>query len=155
MKFRIMMLLGLAVFAFNCGGEPKENKTEVVIEQEEQKQEDNHDHEHDGVVLNNGEKWEVVEHMMAHIQRMENDVTNFNGKTVVEYKTLSEDLIDNLNLLTSNCTMTGQAHDELHKWLLPYIDLANEFTEIETEVEAEEYFQQIQTSFVTFNQYFK
>ena len=150
-----MILLGLAAFVFNCGGEPKEEKTEVAIEQEEQKKEDNHNHEHDGLVLNDGEKWEVVDHMMAHLQRMDNDVTNFNGKTVAEYKTLSESLIDNLNLLTSNCTMTGQAHDELHKWLLPYIDLANEFTDIETEVEAGKHFKQIQASFVTFNEYFE
>lgn len=51
--------------------------------------------------------------------------------------------------------MKGKAHDELHKWLLPYIDLVKEFSESKDETTLNEQFQKIQTSFTTFNQYFQ
>ncbi|MBK9047964.1 MAG: hypothetical protein IPL74_15190 [Bacteroidetes bacterium] len=51
--------------------------------------------------------------------------------------------------------MKGKAHDELHKWLLPYIDLVKELSEAKDETEAAKQFENIQTSFTTFNQYFQ
>ena len=51
--------------------------------------------------------------------------------------------------------MKGKAHDELHKWLLPYIDMVKELSEAKDETEAEKQFHNIQTSFTTFNQYFQ
>ena len=51
--------------------------------------------------------------------------------------------------------MKGQAHDELHKWLLPYIDLVNVFSETTNKQELVVKFKQIQASFLTFNEYFQ
>jgi hypothetical protein len=51
--------------------------------------------------------------------------------------------------------MKGKAHDELHKWLLPYIDLAKELSEAKDETEASKRFENIKSSFITFNQYFQ
>lgn len=159
MKHTIIIILALAAFIFSCGDSPTtaEVKEEVATQETVavEEEEHDHDHEHDGIVLNDGEKWEVVEHMMAHIQNMESDISAFDGKSIAEYKTLSAAIDKNLDLLTSNCTMTGQAHDELHKWLLPYIDLTTEFAAAETAKEASESFQQIKTSFGTFSEFFK
>ena len=86
---------------------------------------------------------------------MENDVASFKGSELAEYISLSEKLKNNIDLLTSNCTMKGQAHDELHKWLLPYIDLVNAFSEAKSGADSEKLFQDVKNSFVTFNQYFQ
>jgi hypothetical protein len=86
---------------------------------------------------------------------MENDVISFTKVEQKDYKSLSEKLKTNIDLLTSNCTMKGKAHDELHKWLLPYIDFVKELSEAKDETEAEKQFQNIQTSFTTFNQHFQ
>ena len=86
---------------------------------------------------------------------MENDVISFAKVEQKDYKVLSEKLQASIDLLTSNCTMTGQAHDELHKWLLPYMDLVEELSEAINEAEALQQFENIQTSFTTFNQYFQ
>jgi hypothetical protein len=51
--------------------------------------------------------------------------------------------------------MKGKAHDELHKWLLPCIDLVKELSEAKDETEASKHFKTIQISFTTFNQYFQ
>jgi ferritin len=50
--------------------------------------------------------------------------------------------------------MTGQAHDELHKWLLPYLDLTNQFAEVKTIDEAENQYQKIKESFKALNKFF-
>ena len=86
----------------------------------------NHDDESEAIELNNGEKWQVDANMLTHIRNMENDVVSFAKVEQKDYKSLSEKLQSNIDLLTSNCTMKGKAHDELHKWLLPYIDLVKE-----------------------------
>lgn len=80
------------------------------------------------IELIKGEKWSVVDHMLAHIRNMEKDVSTFSKSNSKEYEALASRLGNHIELLTSNCTMTGQAHDELHKWLLPFIDLVDEFS---------------------------
>jgi hypothetical protein len=89
--------------------------------------------------------------MMEHIRNMENDIVAFTNKSDKNYTQLASKLKANLDLLTSNCTMKGQAHDELHKWLVPYIDLVDSLEKENTD----EQFKAIQHSFETFNQYFK
>jgi hypothetical protein len=51
--------------------------------------------------------------------------------------------------------MSGMAHDELHKWLVPYITEVNALSEAENETEARNAYVKIQDSFKTFNQYFQ
>ena len=86
---------------------------------------------------------------------MENDIISFSTFEQKDYKSLAEKLQSNIDLLTSNCTLKGKAHDELHKWLLPYIDLVKELSEAKDETEASKQYENIQTSFTTFNQYFQ
>lgn len=107
------------------------------------------------IELNNGQKWIVDKNMMVHIRNMENDVLSFSKSESKNYEVLSQKLQSNLDLLTSNCTMQGKAHDELHKWLLPFIDLVEVFKNTDSEAEAINQFEKIQESFKTFNQYFQ
>ncbi len=150
---KIIIILAGSILLLSCNNATKEQekvKTETVSQESEHQHDEN-----ETIELNNGEKWEVDENMITHIRNMENDVSNFKGTTSTEYKTLSENLQKNIDLLTSNCTMKGKAHDELHKWLLPYIDLVKELSEAKAETKAAKQFEYIQTSFSTFNQYFQ
>lgn len=117
-------------------------------------------HEHtEAINLNNGAKWKVDEHMLGFIRSIETDVTNFSSsageKSLASYNSLSEKIAINLDSLTSNCTMTGQAHDELHKWLLPFLDLNDYFSSSATVQEADSLYTEITTSFIEFNRYFE
>jgi hypothetical protein len=47
--------------------------------------------------------------------------------------------------------MKGKAHDELHKWLVPYIELVDAFSKDKS---ANQY-TEMKHSFLTFNQYFQ
>lgn len=150
------LILSLATFSLmlsSCGNSTNEksnNQTEVAEHNEH-----HHDDESEAIELNNGEKWEVDANMITYIRNMENDVISFAKVEQKDYKSLSEKLQSNIDLLTSNCTMKGKAHDELHKWLLPYMDLVDELSVAEDKIEAEKQFQNIQSSFKTFNHYFQ
>lgn len=150
------LILSLSAFSLllsSCGNSTNEksnNQTEVAEHNEH-----HHDDESEAIELNNGEKWEVDANMITHIRNMENDIVSFAKVEQKDYKSLSEKLQSNIDLLTSNCTMKGKAHDELHKWLLPYIDLVKELSEAKDETEEEKQFQKIENSFITFNQYFQ
>ena len=153
MKKKIILIPAIALFLFSCGNASNE-KSEDLSEIETH-DEHHHDDESEAIELNNGEKWTVDANMLTHIRTMENDVVSYAKVEQKDYKSLSEKLQSNIDLLTSNCTMKGKAHDELHKWLLPYIDLVKEFSEAIDETEASKHFENIQISFTTFNQYFQ
>ena len=153
MKKITILISVISLFLFSCGNtsnEKSKEQTETVTHEEHQ-----HNAEIQTIELNNGEKWKVDANMITHIRNMKNDVISFAKVEQKDYKSLSEKLQSNIDLLTSNCTMKGKAHDELHKWLLPYMDLVKQLSEAKDEREETKQFENIQTSFTTFNQYFQ
>ena len=142
-KLKIIIATTLVALISSCN--TKENKTtEIKIEE--------HQHSIDqNIELNNGEKWKVDSNMLLHIRNMEKDVVVFESNNVKDYKLLATKLNQNIDLLTSNCTMKGQAHNELHKWLVPFIELVKNFSG----EDSTEQFKEIQHSFKIFNQYFQ
>ncbi|MFT6923499.1 MAG: hypothetical protein ACJA1C_002514 [Crocinitomicaceae bacterium] len=150
MKYNYTIVLGLALLFSSCANEKdKETPKQNPVHSE-------HDHgTEESIELNDGEKWVVVDEMMGHIKNMGTDIKQFEVQTNGDYNDLAVKLEGNLDLLTSSCTMTGKAHDELHKWLLPYIDLVKELSTAENDTEAEQAYKEIQSSFETFNTYFK
>lgn len=153
MKMITTLIPVISLFLFSCGNtsnEKSKEQTEIVTHEEHQ-----HNAEIQTIELNNGEKWKVDGNMIIHIRNMESDVISFAKAEQKDYKSLSEKLQSNIDLLTSNCTMKGKAHDELHKWLLPYMDLVAALSDAKDDTEASKQFEKIQASFSTFNQYFQ
>lgn len=150
----IAFIVVLGILIFSC----EEKSQNIQLETSQVIAIENGSFEHDSIVLDKGEKWLVVPEMMAFIKNIENGVIEFSKKeyaTFEDHKKLSKIIDKNLEDLTSNCTMTGQAHDELHKWLLPFLDLASEYAESEYIEDAKASFQKIKQSFKEFNLYFK
>ena len=114
--------------------------------------------ESNSIELNNGAKWKVVDEMMVYIKNMESEVKRFsetNHEDIKDFSLLAVNLQKNITLLTSNCTMQGKAHDELHKWLLPYIDLVDELNKSKNTKEAQDIFNEIESSFKVVDTYFE
>lgn len=145
LKIKIVLLATVGLFLFSCNTKSKEEKTTEIKTEEHQHSES------ETIQLNEGKKWKVDDDMMLHIRNMEKDVVNFDKTDDKNYSLLAGKLKVNIDLLTSNCTMKGEAHDELHKWLVPYIELIDAFSK---EKSANQ-FTEIQHSFKTFNQYFQ
>ncbi|CAG0976837.1 MAG: hypothetical protein HND27_01125 [Bacteroidetes bacterium] len=51
--------------------------------------------------------------------------------------------------------MKKQAHDELHKWFAPYIELSEKFDAATEPSEQEEIYQEFKKMFLQFNIYFE
>lgn len=107
------------------------------------------------IELNNGEKWKVNAEMMPPLNASQKLVSDFPSNNKKNYKALAEQLKENNKLLISSCTMNGKSHDELHKWLHPYMSLLDELENSEKENEANHVFEKIEKSFETFNQNFQ
>lgn len=122
---------------------------------------DTHKHDQDdtkleaSLSLNNGSRWKVNETMMPFVTKMEKDIYGINPESVEDAKLLAETLQQRIDSLTSNCTMDGQAHEELHKWLLPHIELVKALSEANS-LEASATIQEdLKQSMKTFEQYFE
>lgn len=101
------------MFLFCCGktsNEKSKEQTETVTHEEHQ-----HGDEMQTIELNNGERWKVDANMLVQIRNMESDVSAFVMNEQKDYRTFSEKLQTNIDLLNSSCTITGQSHNELHK----------------------------------------
>ena len=105
--------------------------------------------------LNNGEKWKINAEMIPPLMASERLISDFAAGDKKDYKALTAQLKENNQLLISSCTMKGKSHEELHKWLHPYMVLLDELENVETEKESIELFEKIEQSFETFNQYFQ
>lgn len=137
----ILFLFSLAFVVSSCTN--LDQNEDMVVE-------DSHQHDDSAIELVNGEKWIVVPEMMQYIRNMETNVLTAQQDTNLDSLTLS--IRENLDLLTSNCTMSGRAHDELHKWLLPFIDLVQETEKSEDKISS---FNELNNSFTEFNEFFK
>jgi ElaB/YqjD/DUF883 family membrane-anchored ribosome-binding protein len=138
-----------------CKNEKLKSDNPIKKNEKQNKHEDSKHSEEIKIVLKNGEKWVVDKPMMRLIQNIRTDVMNFNGDSIDKYKTLASKINDNLKILTSSCTMTGQAHDELHKWLVPFLKMSESFSESKTLDVAQKNYQAIKKSFKIVDENFK
>lgn len=159
-KYVIATIIAFTSIAYGCKDSVnKENEQVAKVQLQDSSTLNEHKHSlSDSIELNNGAKWKVVPDMMQFIKNMERDVNHFSGTqhtALKDFMQLGASLQKNIELLTSNCTMEGKAHDELHKWLLPYIDMVDEFNKSKNSTEATQLFQEIEASFKLFNIYFE
>ena len=151
MKTNLLKFAAVAFLITACTSNQTETEQTEVASHEEH----HHDSESTDIVLNNGEEWQVNPEMMVHVQEMKKDIETFSSKNDTNYSALAKKLKANIQLLTSSCTMEGQAHEELHKWLLPFIGLVNDFAAEKDATILSEKFQEIKKSMEEFELYFK
>ncbi|MCF8258190.1 MAG: hypothetical protein K9J06_11585 [Flavobacteriales bacterium] len=107
------------------------------------------------VVLINGQRWKVNEEMKPHVEQGMVVLNDFLSKEGGSHKQLAEDLKEQNNKLIRSCTMDGQSHDELHKWLHPHIELVKELSEAESEQEVTDVTDRLQASYDLYGRYFE
>lgn len=112
-------------------------------------------HKDENINMNKGKKWIVDEKMLSYIRKMEKDINGYDHYKDKDYKLLAGKLKENVNLLVGNCSMSGKAHDELHKWLVPYLVLVDNLNVSKSESESEHTYKELKVSFSEFNKYFE
>ena len=113
-----------------------------------------HDAEHneETIEFNEGLKWKVNTEMTPYILTGEQLLTDYDNG---DYKALAQQLKDENNGLIKSCTMEGQSHDELHKWLHPHLVLVDALSKAESEEKANEIINELTESFEIYHTYFQ
>lgn len=147
-------LLGAIVATTSCNNqEPKSTEKQEQTTADVQAKEEGHSAME--IELDNGAKWKVNPEMMVHVRASEGLVDSFINAPQKDHEALAKELNTTVGLLTKSCTMQGKSHDELHKWLHPYMELIKDLGNAKSDEEADHIVTTIQASFVIFNQYFE
>lgn len=107
--------------------------------------------EKDILQLNNGEKWGTNSETTAGIERMTAIIAN----TELDFTTKGENLNVEMKRVFTECTMEGEAHEQLHTYLLPMVKLFRELKEAETENGATAKQNEIQQHLNIYSTFFK
>ena len=103
-----------------------------------------HGHHHDihkaddKLSLNHGKKWSANPETTNGIDNMKELINNFSGpETPQAYIELKEKLESEFHLIFKNCTMTGEAHNQLHHYLMPVKDKISRLESPEIKIQKE------------------
>jgi hypothetical protein len=107
------------------------------------------------IELNDGQKWTVPAEMMKHVQTMHQRVESEMAHELDDLPGLQANLIEDIDGVIAACTMEGKGHEELHKWLIPFMNHVKGFdTEASPEL-ADVWFNEVVVSLKEFHKYFQ
>lgn len=88
--------------------------------QEEEKTENHQSHSSSTEAgLNEGQKWKANPETTTGIENMKLHIRNFEEEQSGDYPQLQKQLQDEFSVIINKCTMKGEAHDQLHVYLMP------------------------------------
>lgn len=109
----------------------------------------------ENITLNNGEKWKVNEEMKPFLEKSNEILNNYIAEKNENYTELAENLKNENFKLIKSCTMKGESHEELHKWLHPHMELIEKLAKAENTKDANKIINQLKDSFAVYHNYFE
>ena len=100
-------------------------------------------------------KWAMPETMMQHMRNLEQDVRTLESSAEKDHAALAAKIDEHTTQLISSCTMDGKAHDTLHDWLMPFLQLNKDYTAAPDAATKSAKFKEIQDSLATFHERFE
>ena len=112
-----------------------------------------HSHEEQATTLelNKGEKWVVNAEMKPYVLKGEELVNTYIENNQKTYKILATGLKEQNYQLIKSCTMDGDSHDALHKWLEPHLELVKTLDTETDASKAQEIILQLQNSYTEYH----
>lgn len=136
-------------FVWGCGNQ---TKTDM---KDDHSGHQNHTPDSVGIKLNHGEKWLVNNEMKPFVQESEAILNEYLDKKKTDYQVLSMQLKEKNTGLIKSCTMDGESHEELHKWLHPHMELIKALEQEKDTEKAQTLIQDLKKSFETYHLYFQ
>lgn len=119
---KTVLLLALTVIFISCEKHAEKKHQDSETEQAK----DLHQKEKSNLKLDNGKLWSANAETTQGINNMIMLMNEFSEKENLEaYTTLKQNLEKEFSAIITNCTMSGEAHDQLHTYLVPLKDLFN------------------------------
>lgn len=104
---------------------------------------------------NQGQRWVVVPKMMTFLNNMDKELQAPAPSSIKAHHQLGDRLNKSIKSLVASCTMTGQAHDELHNWLVPFITDVKHYRETNDLATLQNQHKALQKAFLVFHDYFQ
>lgn len=138
-----------------------QSNQETSKPQEPVKQEDHADHQHEtekaapALMLNNGEKWEANKETTAGVANMQAAMKQVPAEAKIEdYHRLKSKLEAEFDGIVERCNMTGEAHNQLHNFLLPLREKFEGLGAADLEA-CKKAYGEIQSQLAEYDKYFK
>lgn len=142
------VVLGFMISCNNSNDKPEVQSTEV-------------EHSHvssDTLALNNGDKWKADSATNHNVIKMKMIAENFSVApfpSMDEYKMVAADLQTSIDTMMRQCSMKGEPHDQLHKWLEPLIKETKELKNAGDTTQARPLFTSINERIHNYKNYFE
>jgi len=124
-SFKTLLILLIAAYASSCDNnvdhDDDNNHSDHDHDQEKvESKEEEHAKSESTLKLDSGKLWSANIETTEGIGKMVGLINQFSDSESVEaYSKLSKDLNNTLNTILKECTMEGEAHDNLHIYLFP------------------------------------
>jgi uncharacterized protein YggU (UPF0235/DUF167 family) len=96
----------------------------------------------------------MPEAMMKHMRNLELDVRTVESSAEKDHAVLATKIDEHTKQLISSCTMDGKAHEALHDWLMPFLQLNKDYAAAPDAATKSAKFKEIQDSLAAFNERF-
>ncbi len=130
-KITVLIALSVVFLAIGCKNEPKNAENKEHSESEMPHSEHAHQEAAEmlNVQLDNGKKWVANAETTEGVQKMVSLIENFETNKSTDNKKLHADLNKEFTTIFEKCTMKGEAHNQLHNFLLPLKGLLDRLEE--------------------------
>lgn len=149
----LAVLAGFTLFS-SCSGSSSGDNSTVQTQQDSSHHENAAD---TALALNNGSKWTVDSVTSENFVFLKNVAENFAQKPFPDQKQfgmVANDLQNGFNKLIQQCTMKGDAHNELHKWLEPALQNVKDLKNSTDTAQSKKTFDELKGRLENFRNYF-
>lgn len=148
---QLILAVTILIFTISC----KNTTDKKSVQEQPQQTEEQHHNEVEELKLNNGNLWEANTETTVGINAMLQLMDNFSEDENPEaYATLKQNLETEFKTIVQKCTMTGEAHDQLHVFIVPMKDLFNGLTASDIE-NSKTHFNKLNTHLKMYKNFFE
>lgn len=149
-----VLMLGFALWMMSCKSEGSASQAEQPATTQSSV-DPAETHDESAVQLNQGQRWKANAETTMGITAMQKYITDLPSAATAEtYTMLKENLQSEFSQIFENCTMTGEAHNQLHNYLGPLKHLL-ESVDAGTSEENAKTVAAVQAHLSTYTQYFE
>ncbi len=154
MKIKILTLITLVgILAFSCDDPVRvEHKT---AEQDHSKHQEHEVKEVTGLELNEGEKWEANRETHEGMHKIKTIIEASTPATLDDFYKMRVECNNQTSYIINNCSMTGEAHNQLHFVLHPILDNIKELKEAESITQGEKAYKTLSKNIADYFTFFK
>lgn len=120
---QLFAIASLTLIMFSCGNTSEKIKAKEETKIVKETETEQHDSDEE-LTLNNGKRWEANLETTEGVKMLQMQLKGFSDKESVEgYASLTTELEETFAEIFAKCTMKGEAHNQLHNFLKPMLEL--------------------------------